>query len=140
MLKGRRTGGGKKKSGNVKSDSTDSSAEVSHDESSITDDSCGLTSAEGLSYQLTQISVSELMVMEEDTTVLVVSSITDSGTKISPEEKVAPVVHVSSVGDVETSLVSSIPDRGSTAAEAPVLSFVSGIYGGGGLPPLLILG
>ena len=88
MPKGKRKGGGKKKS-NGKSDSTDSSSEISHDESSVMDDSCGLTSAKGLSYQLTQISVSEPVVVEEDTTVLVVSSITGSEAKITPEEKVA---------------------------------------------------
>ena len=55
MPKGKRKGGGKKKNVKSKSDSADSSSEVSHDESSITDDSCDLASAEGLCYQLTQI-------------------------------------------------------------------------------------
>ena len=123
-------GGGKKKS----NDSTDSSAE-----SSIMDDSSGSTSADGLSHQLTQISVSKPVIVEEDTTIQVVSSITGSETNTTTEEKVAPVVCVPSAGDVETSLVSSIPSEGSTATGAPVLSFASGSYGGG-LPPLPCLG
>ena len=97
MPKGKRKGGGKKKS----NDSTDSSAE-----SSIMDDSSCPSSAEGLSYQLTQILVSEPVIVEEDTTIQVVSSITGLEANTTTEEKVAPVVCVPSAGDVETSLVS----------------------------------